>query len=138
MSPKVLYAMLIGALTALFFALIFGIPKLIRFIVEKLKDFNVKKTLRNSNQTNKKLQMNHFNKKTIIIASCVILGIAVIALTVTLLLTINSNAKTVDELNAKNEQLQVELDSTNQMLKTTESSLESKEKDRNVRKADSG
>lgn len=65
MSPEVLYSMLIGALTALFFGIIFGIPKFIRFISEKL--------------TVKRPHMKPLNKRTIVIVLCVILGIALIA-----------------------------------------------------------
>ena len=36
MLPKILYAMLIGGLCALFYTIIFNIPKLIRFIAKKL------------------------------------------------------------------------------------------------------
>lgn len=68
MSPDVLYSMLIGALSALLIAAIFGIPKLVRFIASKIQPIRL-------------------NKKIIIIASCVILAIAIIALTVALIPT---------------------------------------------------
>lgn len=74
MSSEVLYSMLIGALTALFFSAIFGIPKLIGFIARKLKERNIGTTL-----AIWKLKMNRINKRTVIIVLCVILGIALIA-----------------------------------------------------------
>ena len=87
MLPKVLYSALIGALSALFFGIIFGIPKLIRFIAKEVNKHKVKRELRTLNQTTKEPQMKHLNKRTVIIASCVILAIAAIASTVTLMLT---------------------------------------------------
>ena len=74
MSPEVLYSMLIGALSALFFSAIFGIPKLIGFIARKLKERNIGTKL-----AIWRLKMNRLNKKTVIIVLCVILGIALIA-----------------------------------------------------------
>lgn len=85
MSPEVLYSMLIGALSALFFSAIFGIPKLIVFIGKKLKEHNAEKPL-----TVKRPQINRLNKRTILIALCIILGIAVIASTVALISTIDA------------------------------------------------
>lgn len=79
--------------------------------------------------------MKHLYKRIIMIASYAVLGVAVIALTVTLILTINSNTKTVDELNSKNEQLQEELiqtetkrDSLASQLESTKASLETQKK----------
>ena len=67
---EILYAMLIGALSALLISAIIGIPKLIIFIVKKLKD---------------KRPQIHLNKRTIIIALSAILGIAVIVSMVALI-----------------------------------------------------
>ncbi|MEE0969612.1 MAG: hypothetical protein U0M06_09600 [Clostridia bacterium] len=55
--------------------------------------------------------MKHLYKRIIIIASYVILGIAVIALTGALILTIGSSAVLSNNLNSKNEELQSKLDS---------------------------
>jgi hypothetical protein len=74
MSSEILYAGLIGALVSLFFALIFGIPKLIAFIVKELKERNIGTTL-----TIWRLKMNRLNKRAITIVLCIILGIALIA-----------------------------------------------------------
>lgn len=89
MSPEVLYSMLIGALTALFFGLIFGIPKFIRYIEMKLLEHKALRTLK---QPIKRPQI-HLNKKTITIALCVILGITVIVSTVALISTANTGKK---------------------------------------------
>lgn len=79
--------------------------------------------------------MKHLHKRIIGISSYAILGIAVIALSVILVLTSNSNTKTIDELNSKNEQLQEELtqtktkrDSLSSQLESTKAALETQKK----------
>ena len=91
MLPKILYAALIGALVSLFFSTIIGIFKLIVFLVNKPKNnkfewevwrfklYDFKETVGT--------KIKNLSKRTIIIALCVFLGIAIIASTVTLIST---------------------------------------------------
>lgn len=62
--------------------------------------------------------MKHLHKRIIIIASYVILGIAVIALTGALILTIGSSAVLSNNLNSKNEALQSKLDHSEEALQS--------------------
>ena len=91
MSHEVLYSMLIGALSALLISAIFGIPKFIAFIEKKLtKNKEDQRKTSDESQKSDGVKKKHFNKRTIIIALCIILGIAVIASTIALI----SNGRT--------------------------------------------
>lgn len=95
MLPEILYSMLIGALVSLLFSAIFAIPTLIGFIV---KAWSQNKDKREEGTQNIKriiedFKTKYLNKRTIIIASCVILGIAVIASAVVLISTVGSEEK---------------------------------------------
>ena len=72
---EILYAGLIGACSALLLAIIFGIPKLIHFLVTKQKN--------NDNESRPK----HLSKRTYTIALFVILGMVIVALLVALIAT---------------------------------------------------
>lgn len=102
MSPEVLYSMLIGVLVSLLFSAIFGIFKLIVFAADKLAKKKVKQEepsqaeevpqevqKKESDMPKKRLGIK-MKKRTIIIALCVVLGIAIIASSVALIPTIGS------------------------------------------------
>lgn len=91
-TSQVLYSGLIGALSALFFAVIFSIPTLIGFIVKAWAKSKGKREegMQNIKRIIEDFMTKHLNKRTIIIALCVILGVAVIASTVALISTIGS------------------------------------------------
>ena len=90
MMSNVLYSMLLGALSVLYIGAFIGIFKLVCFLVKKL----FKKPP---------------SKKIIIIASCVILGIAAIVLAVSLIPRINISHKGPDTLDSQIAELEEEV-----------------------------
>jgi hypothetical protein len=89
MLSNVLYSMLLGALSVLYIGAFIGIIKLVCFLVKKI----LKKPP---------------SKKIIIIASCVILGIAAIVLAVSLIPRINISHKGSDTLDSQIAELEEE------------------------------
>lgn len=87
MLPEILYAGLIGALVSLSFSAIFGIFKLIVFVAEKIKnnkfEWEVWRFKLYEFKEKVGTRVKNMNKRKIIIASCVFLGIAILASTVT-------------------------------------------------------